>query len=107
VAAGIIIGDMAYADGDGNRWDTWGRLMEQTFAQLPLMVVPGNHEIDYDAETSMAFAPYRARFRMPSKLVRLCVCAGRRVCLSMRTQICTYTYLRKYVCIHIYVSTQE
>eukprot|EP00277_Geminigera_cryophila_P014348 CAMPEP_0179435306 /NCGR_PEP_ID=MMETSP0799-20121207/19455_1 /TAXON_ID=46947 /ORGANISM="Geminigera cryophila, Strain CCMP2564" /LENGTH=591 /DNA_ID=CAMNT_0021214623 /DNA_START=18 /DNA_END=1793 /DNA_ORIENTATION=+ len=68
VAAGIIIGDMAYADGDGNRWDTWGRLMEQTFAQLPLMVVPGNHEIDYDAETSMAFAPYRARFRMPSKL---------------------------------------
>lgn len=50
------------------RWDTWGRLMEQTFAQLPLMVLPGNHEIDYDAQTSLPFGPYRHRFRMPSKL---------------------------------------
>jgi hypothetical protein len=68
VAAGLIIGDMAYADGDGNRWDTWGRLMEQTFSQLPLLVLPGNHEIDFDAETSMPFGPYRHRFRMPSQL---------------------------------------
>lgn len=43
VALGVIIGDMAYADGDGNRWDTWGRLMEQTFSSLPLMVLPGTN----------------------------------------------------------------
>jgi hypothetical protein len=67
VAAAVIIGDMAYADGDGNRWDTWGRLMEQTFADLPLAVLPGNHEIEMDAETYMPFSAYRARFRMPSQ----------------------------------------
>ena len=68
VAGAVIIGDMAYADGDGNRWDTWGRLMEQAFAQLPVLVLPGNHEIEMDAETYMPFAAYRHRFRMPSKL---------------------------------------
>jgi hypothetical protein len=42
--------------------------MEPTFSQLPLLVLPGNHEIDFDAQTSMPFGPYRARFRMPSRL---------------------------------------
>lgn len=68
VAAAVIIGDMAYADGDGNRWDTWGRLMEPTFSHLPLLVLPGNHEIEYDAKTGMPFTAYRHRFRMPSNL---------------------------------------
>ncbi|EKX35981.1 hypothetical protein GUITHDRAFT_165854 [Guillardia theta CCMP2712] len=63
-----IIGDLPYADGDGHRWDPWGRMMEPASASLPLMVLPGNHEIELDAQTAETFTAYRHRFRMPSQL---------------------------------------
>lgn len=64
-AAMIIIGDMAYADGGAERWDSWGRLVEPVVSQLPLMVLPGNHEVEFDLNTNDVFNPYRNRFRMP------------------------------------------
>eukprot|EP00960_Hanusia_phi_P072104 767702-Hanusia_phi.AAC.3 len=51
-AMGWIVGDLPYADGDGHRWDPWGRMMEPVCSSLPLMVLPGNHEIELDAQTS-------------------------------------------------------
>ena len=65
---GFILGDMSYADGDNNRWDTWGRMMESMLANLPTMYMVGNHEIEDDKTTKMSFLPYRNRFRMPSTL---------------------------------------
>ena len=44
--AGLIIGDMSYADGGADRWDSWGRLVEPLFSSLPLHVLPGNHEVE-------------------------------------------------------------
>ena len=41
----VFVGDLSYADGDGARWDAWGRLVERCFAELPTMVMPGNHEV--------------------------------------------------------------
>lgn len=64
----LIVGDVSYADGNASRWDTWGRLMEPLFSELPLMVLPGNHEIEIDNRTKDAFVHYRNRFRMPQAL---------------------------------------
>ena len=64
----MIVGDISYADGNASRWDRWGRLMEPLFSRLPLMVLPGNHEIEIDNRTKQAFVHYRHRFRMPEAL---------------------------------------
>ena len=58
----------SYADGNNDRWDTWGRKMEQLMANLPVHVMVGNHEIENDKTTLKSFLPYRHRFRMPSSL---------------------------------------
>ena len=41
----VLVGDLAYADGGGSRWDRFGRLSEQLAASVPFMVMPGNHEV--------------------------------------------------------------
>ena len=61
----MIVGDLSYADGNATRWDTWGNDMEELFSQLPLMVLPGNHEIEIDDESRQPFLHYRNRFKMP------------------------------------------
>eukprot|EP00613_Pedinella_sp_CCMP2098_P080324 CAMPEP_0171934648 /NCGR_PEP_ID=MMETSP0993-20121228/32193_1 /TAXON_ID=483369 /ORGANISM="non described non described, Strain CCMP2098" /LENGTH=403 /DNA_ID=CAMNT_0012575403 /DNA_START=48 /DNA_END=1256 /DNA_ORIENTATION=+ len=62
----MIVGDLSYADGNGTRWDTWGHLMEPWLSTaLPLVAMPGNHEIEMDSETAETFPHWRARFRMP------------------------------------------
>ena len=53
----LHIGDIAYADGNMQIWDTFGR--QRPFAAvIPYMTIPGNHEIAFD------FASYRARYPM-------------------------------------------
>mmetsp|Transcript_6844 Transcript_6844/g.12707 ORF Transcript_6844/g.12707 Transcript_6844/m.12707 type:complete len:702 (+) Transcript_6844:63-2168(+) len=61
----VIVGDMSYADGDGSKWDAWGRHMEPILHSLPLLVLPGNHEIEIDRVSGEAFVHYRNRFRTP------------------------------------------
>eukprot|EP00511_Aplanochytrium_stocchinoi_P012425 CAMPEP_0204877210 /NCGR_PEP_ID=MMETSP1348-20121228/48070_1 /ASSEMBLY_ACC=CAM_ASM_000700 /TAXON_ID=215587 /ORGANISM="Aplanochytrium stocchinoi, Strain GSBS06" /LENGTH=564 /DNA_ID=CAMNT_0052034059 /DNA_START=87 /DNA_END=1778 /DNA_ORIENTATION=+ len=61
----MIVGDLSYADGAQDRWDIFGRKMEPLFSRLPLMVLPGNHEIELDMETHETFKAYRNRFIMP------------------------------------------
>ncbi|KAJ8603145.1 hypothetical protein CTAYLR_004611 [Chrysophaeum taylorii] len=60
----LLVGDISYADSDGRRWDSWGAMAEATFGELPLMVLPGNHEIEIDRDGE-PFKAYRARFMMP------------------------------------------
>ena len=66
--AGLIIGDMSYADGGADRWDSWGRLVEPLFSSLPLHVLPGNHEVEVSKSSLETFQAYRHRFQMPSSL---------------------------------------
>lgn len=62
---GLIVGDMSYADGGAERWDSWGRMMEPLASRLPIMVLPGNHEIEMDNISHVVFEHYRHRFQMP------------------------------------------
>jgi len=87
--AAIIVGDLAYADAQNSpqhcyhpggcsqeRWDSWGRMMTPLTSQLPLMTLPGNHEIEtpaslfdgavVDGVTTTPFLAYSTRFRAVS-----------------------------------------
>mmetsp|Transcript_19025 Transcript_19025/g.34389 ORF Transcript_19025/g.34389 Transcript_19025/m.34389 type:complete len:484 (-) Transcript_19025:21-1472(-) len=65
--AAILVGDLAYADGSQARWDSFGRMFdEKGCADVPWLVLPGNHEIDVDDLTQEAFIPYRNRWRTPA-----------------------------------------
>jgi len=52
----LLVGDLSYADSawkaksadepcTQTRWDTWGRFIEPLASTMPLMVLPGNHEV--------------------------------------------------------------
>lgn len=64
----IIAGDMSYANTIDPQWDTWFDLIEPLISQTPLIVAPGNHEIECDLLTKKPFLPYENRFRMPNRL---------------------------------------
>ena len=42
----LLAGDLSYADGVGERWDTWGELMSMLLASRPLAAAVGNHELE-------------------------------------------------------------
>jgi hypothetical protein len=37
----MLVGDLSYADGNGTKWDAWGRMMEPVLSSLPLVAFPG------------------------------------------------------------------
>lgn len=43
----LLAGDMAYADGYPELWDTFGAILEPAFARIPLITCNGNHEVTY------------------------------------------------------------
>ena len=62
----VIVGDLSYANGDGDDWDSFGRVVEPVAGKVPLMVIPGNHEAEYELSDGAAnFRQYSARFAMP------------------------------------------
>mmetsp|Transcript_35078 Transcript_35078/g.105782 ORF Transcript_35078/g.105782 Transcript_35078/m.105782 type:complete len:462 (+) Transcript_35078:31-1416(+) len=77
----MIVGDLSYADSawkarsaeepcTQERWDTWGRFIEPLAATVPLMVAPGNHEVEQDGAppaTQTEFLAFQKRFKMPSE----------------------------------------
>jgi len=82
VVSAMIVGDMSYADSawqpeswnfydcNQTRWDRWGRLIEPLASQIPLMVCPGNHEVEQEGDlpaTQTEFLAYDKRFAMPAK----------------------------------------
>lgn len=51
------------------RWDSWGRFVEPLTANVPLMTLPGNHEVEQDGAppaTQTQFLAYSKRMRMPT-----------------------------------------
>lgn len=63
---GVILGDLSYADSNASRWDSFHRLFDlQGCADLPWLVLPGNHEIEPDDLSGEDFVPYRKRWRTP------------------------------------------
>ncbi|CAA0374195.1 unnamed protein product [Arabidopsis thaliana] len=48
------------------RWDYWGRFMEPLTANVPTMMVAGEHEIEPQTENNLTFAAYSSRFAFPS-----------------------------------------
>jgi len=57
-------GDMAYADCDGPRWDSYFNMIEPLAKRMPWMVAAGNHEIEPDG-TGSIMTPYKHRYAMP------------------------------------------
>mmetsp|Transcript_24566 Transcript_24566/g.69790 ORF Transcript_24566/g.69790 Transcript_24566/m.69790 type:complete len:530 (-) Transcript_24566:66-1655(-) len=65
--AAVLLGDISYADGTATRWDSFGRLFDESgCADVPWLVLPGNHEIEADKLSGEPFVPYRKRWRTPS-----------------------------------------
>lgn len=75
----LLVGDLSYADSawkpgffgpcTQKRWDSWGKMVEPLAATTPLMVLPGNHEVEQDGAlpaTQTQFLAYQKRMRMPS-----------------------------------------
>ncbi|CAK0897222.1 unnamed protein product [Prorocentrum cordatum] len=61
----IFPGDLSYADGFGPRWDSYGRLAEPLFSQLPTAYTVGNHEMSSGMEQAVHF-----RWRYPALFLR-------------------------------------
>ena len=64
----FIAGDLSYADGDPERWESWLDIAEPLLREVPFVSVPGNHEIECDKTTHDVFVPYESFFRNPNRL---------------------------------------
>jgi 3',5'-cyclic AMP phosphodiesterase CpdA len=67
----LIVGDLAYANGDQAVWDTWFAMIEPMAASTPWMPCIGNHEIESQLDPThgwgrWGYDPYRTRFRLPT-----------------------------------------
>lgn len=51
----VIGGDLSYADSDGPRWDSFGRLIQPLSATMPINVCPGNHEVELSLPPTLAY----------------------------------------------------
>lgn len=61
----IFPGDLSYADGYGPRWDSFGRLADALFSQVPTCYGGGNHEVGTGFEN---WQPFLNRY--PSMFLR-------------------------------------
>jgi hypothetical protein len=67
IDAMILAGDVAYASLDHRRWDTFLDFLDDypIAERVPLMLVPGNHDIEKQENDTEIFLAYENRFRMP------------------------------------------
>jgi hypothetical protein len=68
LSAVLIAGDLAYANSHLPSWETWLAKMEPLFRSTPILVAPGNHEIECDRATLDIFKAYESYFRNPNRL---------------------------------------
>lgn len=63
----LLAGDIAYTTGDHRRWDTFFDFLDDypVTEHIPIQIVPGNHDIDKEDNSSAIFQAYEHRFRMP------------------------------------------
>jgi hypothetical protein len=69
----LVVGDLAYANGDQSIWDDWFAMIEPVARSVPWMPTIGNHEIESqltgdagDSWGAFGYDPYRSRFLLPS-----------------------------------------
>jgi hypothetical protein len=70
----LIVGDLAYANGDQAIWDDWFSMIEPMARTTPWMPLIGNHEIESQLDAThtgsgwgeWGYDPYRSRFALPS-----------------------------------------
>ena len=70
----VIVGDLAYANGDQSLWDRWFSMVEPMARTTPWMPLIGNHEIEAlaasitgapsDSWGTWGYDPYRSRFAL-------------------------------------------
>lgn len=65
VSAVVVVGDLSYANGRLPGWETWLETMEPLFSHTPLLVAPGNHEVECDQRSFLLFQAYEHYFRTP------------------------------------------
>ena len=59
-------GDLSYADCDQILWDSYGLMIEPLASNIPWMVCPGNHEIEFNGSDYMnLYTAFEKRYRMP------------------------------------------
>ena len=51
----LFAGDLSYSDGNGHRWDSYGRLGEKLWAAVPTAHTGGNHEISNGGENWVGY----------------------------------------------------
>lgn len=69
----VVVGDLAYANGDQAIWDDWFTMIEPMARVTPWMPIIGNHEIESqldavgaaDSWGQWGYDPYRTRFDLP------------------------------------------
>ncbi|KAM7526071.1 hypothetical protein LguiA_015973 [Lonicera macranthoides] len=62
----LLPGDLAYADTEQPRWDSFARLVEPLARHRPWMVTQGNHEIEtIPVVHPLPFTSYNARWHVP------------------------------------------
>jgi hypothetical protein len=70
----LIVGDLAYANGDQSIWDQWFSMIEPMASSRPWMPLIGNHEIESQLDVTgtgeswgdWGYDPFRTRFALPS-----------------------------------------
>lgn len=61
----LIVGDLAYANGDQAIWDQWFDMVSPMARSKPWMPCIGNHEAEGDAWGEWGYDAYRSRFLLP------------------------------------------
>ena len=66
----VVVGDLAYANGDQAIWDSWFDMVSPMARSTPWMPCIGNHEIETqlsggDSWGTWGYDPYRTRFLLP------------------------------------------
>jgi len=67
ISAVILAGDLAYTAYDHRRWDTFMDFFDDypLIDRIPMMITPGNHDIDKSEHGTELFLAFENRFRMP------------------------------------------
>eukprot|EP00934_Nitzschia_sp_Nitz4_P000184 Nitzschia sp. Nitz4//scaffold58_size112336//55218//56745//NITZ4_004034-RA/size112336-snap-gene-0.173-mRNA-1//-1//CDS//3329554992//184//frame0 len=68
LSAILVAGDISYANSYLPAWESWLQKMEPLLQKTPLLVAPGNHEIECDRRTFALFQAYESYFRSPNRL---------------------------------------
>jgi Calcineurin-like phosphoesterase len=67
LSAIVVAGDISYANANLPLWEDFLNMMEPLFSTIPLLVAPGNHEIECNRDDFQVFQAYEHYFRVPNR----------------------------------------